>query len=345
MPRAIFREENSELFAACWQDYLKAHPASPYYLLTVLDYFLAYSRGLVVDKSFVLLHGEEVVACVFLPIEENNGRRSISIGQSFAPSPLFLDRKNLAQEVMTVVERLAQENGVKKIMFRIDVLQQERYPYNFLLRHDFLDASLLAYLVNCENPGMRRNHERAVRKIQSNPEFTILVMDKQHKDYEIHEEYRRLHHRAAGKVTRPKGTFDLQYRMLEEGNAILVGLRYRERFIAFTYFVFYQQGAISFSAADDPEFNNLPLYHVINAEALNYLKEKGIKYMDMGQPLTTSLQLFYYPDEKQKNIALFKTGFGGKFVQDLRGVKYLSRQAFRQDIDFFSKEYEKTIIQ
>ena len=67
------------------------------------------------------------------------------------------------------------------------------------------------------------------------------------------------------------------------------------------------------------------------------------KWIDMGQPLTISNQLFYYPDEKQRNIALFKTGFGGDFRMQFRGVKYFSKSLFLQDVKLFAEKYAEGI--
>lgn len=339
----IFRHNDKENFEKSWAEYLKTHPASPYYLLTALDYFLAYSQDVVSDKSFVVVKGNQPVAAVFLPIEQSGAGRRITVGHGYVMAPIFEDRKNLGAEVMEEIAKIARAENLQKIMFRVDPLLYEQYSFNFLMNHDFLDTSLLGYLVDCQNLTMRRNHERAVRKLQIDSDLQVFVMDEKNKDYQTHEQYRELHHKAAGKITRSKETFDLQYKMLEDGNAILVGLKKTGNFIAFTYFTFAGTGAISFSAADDPKFDHLPLYHLINYQAFRYLKNKGIKYMDMGQPLTVSRQLFHSPDEKQKNIALFKTGFGGKFVQDFRGIKYFSKETFRTDIENFTKEYEKTI--
>lgn len=344
MLKIIYRQDDKQAFENYWRQYLDSHQASPYYLLTMLDYFLAYSSNLITDQSFAVIKGDnKPVALVFLPIEEISGVRSISIGQSYAMAPIFEDQKKLDYEIMTLISEIAAKEKVEKIMFRVDPLLHKQYSYNFLMNHDFLDTSLLGYLVDCENPSLRRNHERAIRKLRANSEFQTFIMDEKNKDYRIHEQYRQLHHKAAGKVTRAKETFDLQYRMLEEGNAILAGLKKADLFIAFTYFMFYKDMAISFSAADDPEFDHLPLYHIINHEAFLYLKNRGVKHMDMGQPLTVSRQMFHYPDQKQKNIALFKTGFGGKFVQDFRGVKYLSKEIFRKDLKNFIKQYEESI--
>ncbi|MDP3994135.1 MAG: GNAT family N-acetyltransferase [bacterium] len=342
--RTISIETSPQEFTDVWVKFQATHETSPYYLPTTLEYFRAYSgKRLAAERSFVVVRGDEPVALAFVPIEEVKGKRSISIGQYFTLAPLWEPLKNLLGFVMAEIDRIATETKAAKAMFRIDLLQHKQYPYNFLLNYDYLNTSLLGYLVDCGSPSWRRNHERAIRKISSNPDYSVYIMDQTNKDYVVHEHYRQLHHKAAGKVTRSKESFDLQYRMLEEGNAILVGLKHKDRFIAFTYFMFYKNGAISFSAADDPEYNELPLYHIINAEGLKYLQKHGVLEMDMGQPLNISNQPFNFPDQKQKNITLFKTGFEGRFMNEFRAIKYFTKETFLEDQQNFSKRYQEAL--
>ena len=225
-------------------------------------------------------------------------------------------------------------------MFHLDILERQTQPLNYLLNYNYLNAAIHGYLVDCEHPAMRRNHERAVKKISADQNFSLYVMDKKNADYQIHEIYRELHYKCAGKITRPKETFDLQFKLLTEGHSILVGLKNKDKFVAFTYYTYAGDKAISFSAADDTDFAHLPLYHIINWTAVNELKKIGVKIMDVGQPLNLSHQFFYHPDEKQKNIALFKTGFAGALVNYYNGIKYFSRRAFEKDMQKFITQYQ-----
>lgn len=339
----IFREENEVLFQKYWNTYLSTHSSSPRYLLNHIDYFLVYSPDLYKDKSFVVIKNDQPVACVFLPVEEKDAKRSISINQGFTLAPIFEKQENLTEEIFSEIDRIAKEEGAGKIMLSIEPSLYEQYPYNFLLDYDYLNASLLSYLVDCQHISMRRNHKRSIQKILADKAFSVFMMDKNNADRKVHEQYCLLHHKCAGKITRSQETFDLQYKMLQEGNAVLAGLKFQDQCIAFTYFTFYQSNAISFSAADDPDYDHLPLYHTINIEAMRYLQKIGVKWIDMGQPLTTSKQLFYYPDGKQKNIALFKTGFGGDFRMNFRGVKYFSKALFEQDMKLFTEKYAESV--
>lgn len=338
----IFREQNQNLFKNYWDKYIADNKISPYYLFTNIEYLHAYAAGRIVkDRSFVYIKNNKPVSCVFLPIEAKDGLKSITIAGSFSPAPLFLSQRDLEQKMMNQIDIIAEEEKVKKIMFRVDPLESASYSYNFLMDYDYLDASLVGYLVDCKNISMRRNHQRAVRKINSDNDFSIFIMTKDNKDYQIHEKYRELHHKCSGRITRSKETFDLLFKLLEQGNAILVGLNYKGKFIAFTYFSHNGSKAISYSAADDPDFDHLPLYHIINFNAINYFHRIGIEEIDMGQPFNISNQFFYFPDQKQKNISLFKSGFGGRFVSNFFGVKYFSKDVFEADLDNFKANYIK----
>lgn len=341
----IFRKDNEKLFADYWNTYIRSHQISPQYLLTNINYLLAYSVNLHTDRSFVYVKDNQPTACVFLPIEKQTNGKTITIGNSFSLAPIFEHQKNIEKDTMENIDLIAQKENVEKIMFRIDPLEQKQYPYNFLMKYNYLDASLLGYLLDCQHITMRRNHRRAVKRIVSDQAFETFIMNKENSDYRIHEYYRKLHRQCAGKITRTKKTFDLQFKLLEEGHATLFGLKYKGQFIAFTYFSHHNSKAVSFSAADDPKFDYLPLYHIINATALNYFHGQGIKEIEMGQPLNTSRQLFCFPDKKQNNISLFKTGFGGRLVEDFRGIKYFSKKAFRKDMDGFVNNYQRFIYE
>lgn len=340
----ISKKENPTAFLRLWLEYVTINQISPLYLPTNIDYLSAYSGPLVADESFVYCHGGQITACAFIPVENRDGHISITSAGSFVPAPHFLTiSKKIETVIMDHIDEIASRYQVEKIMFRIDPLERILYPYNYLLNYDYLDASLLGYLVTANSSSMRRNHERAIRKIEQDKTISLSIMDKNNADYAIHESYRELHHKCASRVTRPKITFNLQYQMLTEGNSVLVYLKKDEQMIAATYFTYSGGKAISYSAADDPAWSHLPLYHIINARAIKYLNQQAVTKIDLGQPLNTSNQLFCFPDKKQKNISLFKTGFAGEFVNNFRGVKYFHPDAFAKDIKDFSQNYQSGI--
>ena len=157
-------------------------------------------------------------------------------------------------------------------------------------------------------------------------------MDYNNPDFEFHEKYRELHHKTSGRITRAIETFNLQFEKLKEDNAILIGLQHDNRFIAFSYFSHNMTGAYYGSASDDPAFEtDVPVGHCIIWTAIEYYKKRNLEYLDIGLQ-QFSHQIFDHPSQKDINISFFKRGFGGMTVPFYRGIKYLDRNAIKQDL-------------
>lgn len=341
----IFKEENEKLFFQYWSTMVEVCKVGPRYLPLNLEVNLALARYrsvLIADKSFIYMKNNNPVAGVFLPIEENNGLPTISVANYYVDAPLFLDR-SVEKSVFTTIDELARENTVVKIMLSVDPLERD-VNYNYLQKYNYLDTSILNYVIDLKMQDLfsylRRNHRRSIKWIAEDQDFSVFVIDSTKPSYDHHEEFRTLHHKCAGRVTAPKEAFDLQFEKLKQGHTVLFGLRYKEKNIAYMYFDYNEDKAISYQAADDPDYNQLPLYHILTFTAMEYLQKRGVKHIDTGQPSGPSHQIDYYPDVKQLNIGLFKYGFGGGFRSQFRGIKYFSKAALGKDIENFLDSYK-----
>ncbi len=344
----IFREKDEKSFWNAWGELLLKTKAGPRYLQSTIQYKLERSENLQSDKSFVAFLNGKPVSCVFLPVEKHENFLMASFRGEYLDAPLF---ENLAVQkaVFSSLDEIAKDNALSKIMFAIDPLAGEGGAYNYLQKYGYLDTSLLSYVIDLakfENllNGCRENHRRSIKEILNNKDFEVFYMDETNPSYEIHEEYRLLHHKASGRATRSKKTFDMQFEKLKQGNAALVGLRYKQKNIASLYFEHNFDKALYVSGADDPAYAKFPLYHVLMYSAMEYFKKRGVRELDTSQPSSPSLQFDYYPDEKQLNIALFKRGFGGDFKPLFRGVKYFSKELFEKDMKTFISQYEQKIF-
>lgn len=349
--RTIFKEENEKDFWIYWQDCVRKKRVSPRYFRTALEYRLAISAGeslLHSDKSFVYLLNSEPVACVFLPIEKRGREFSVSVKGDYASAPLFETAPKLEAKIFNLIDELALKNKVSKIMFSIDPLEKDRFSYNYLQKYGYLDTSILVYLISVPGSGdlfkmCRRNHRRSIRYILENKDFSVFYMDKNNPCEEIYKNYVLLHHKCSGRITRSQETFDLQYRALKEGNAVLFVLSRKGRNIAYYYFRYNANKATSASTADDPDYDSQPLYHVLLYSAMRYFQKNGVDRIDTSQPSNLSAQFDYYPDKKQLNIARFKNGFSGEFVDNFRGIKYFSEERFEKDVKVFINNYKKAV--
>lgn len=337
----LFKEKDEKLFWKNWREFTTNKNFAPRYLESTIKYYLSFIEdSIIFDKSFVYLTDNKPVAGVFLPIEKNNNNLTASFKGGYIDAPIYSD-KLIEKKVFTIIDDIAVQNQIAKIMFSIEPLQGHSYSY--LQEYSYLDTSILSYVFDLTKEDLlgscRRNHKRNIKKIKNNIDFSVFYINKNNPSYEIHEEYRRLHHKCSGKITRPKKTFDLQYEQLKQGKAVLFGLKHKNKNIAYLYFIYNADKAISASAADDPDYDELPLYHILYYSGMKYLKKIGIRYIDTSQPSGPSAQINYYPDKKQLNIAHFKQGFGGSFKPYFRGIKYFSKSLFKKDIETFITDY------
>jgi hypothetical protein len=349
--KIIFKEENENDFWKYWKEYVEKNNISPKYLRTYIEPLLIISKenGLLCsDRSFVYLENNEVVACAFLPIEKENKdstTKSIKIecDGDFVLSPLCKN-KNIEKKVFNLIDDVAKQNGLSKIMFYIDPLERECYSFNYLQKYNYLTSSILVYFIDTRKEKdllalCREGCRKLIRPLLKNNDFSVFYIDKENPDLNMHKLYENLHHKCAGRVTRPQWTFDNQFEELKQGHAVLFGLKYKGKEVAFCYFSYNANKAIYSSGADDPDYDKMSLYHILIFSAMKYFQEKGIDFIDVGQPSCPSSQFFYYPDEKQLKISLFKRGFCGEYAEDFRGIKYFSKDVFEKDMQFFTKNY------
>jgi hypothetical protein len=275
-----------------------------------------------------------------LPVERTGGNFYVGLGGGYVSAPLFSDEA-VRKSIMSLIDEIAVQNKIKKIMFSIDSF--ENPGYNYLQKYKYLDTSILEYFIDLQPNSLmsecRRGHRCDIKKIRNNPDFSVFMVSRDNLSYELHEQYRKLHHKCSGRVARSKKTFDLQFEKIKDGNALLFGLKFKNKNIAFSYFSIFSSKAIYEAGSDDPDYSRLPLYHILVFSAMEYLKKLGFQYVATGQPSGPSSQFDYYPDKKQLGIALFKRGFGGRFRPNYRGIKYYNRDCLLKDVDLLVKNY------
>ena len=341
-------KEDRENFEARWQEYILENIHSPRYLSSYLDYMKFYSKDILSDESFVVVESNKCVGICFLPVEQANGVVSISLSGYFTVAPLAISDR-VYDIVFKEIFEIGKNYNVGKIMFYLDSLVMEFFnKYNYLIKYVFIDSTGSNCVLDlCGEKStlwsrLRKCYKPLINGIFKNSEYDFVVVSKENPSYEIHEAYRELHKKAAGRETRPKTTFDKQYEMLQNGNATIIGLRYKGQFIGLCYFLHTSEVVVYMSAADDPEFTSMkiPIYHAILQKATEYFHDMGFKHMEYSQPAGYNLVdgFLDYLDEKQINIAHFKRGMGTKMVPLFRGVKYFDKNLLLKDIDSFREK-------
>jgi hypothetical protein len=338
-------------FEVYWTKFLgQNHQASVFYTLNWLRYQRFYSADrLVADLSFALIAPDDTVLSICpLYLENYAGVLRFSYRGEFLESlrtPLIaLDHqpksgKAIETEVFGYIDRLARDKGVFKCTFLIDPLCAiyEAEHFNRLTRHGYIDASISTQIIDLRLPreqlwmDLRKSYKPLINKAEGT--YEVIIMDHRNADFSLHEGYRQLHLKAAGRVTRPISTFNTQFEMLQADQAVLIGIKFNGRFVSISYFQHFHRSAYYASETDDPDVQVPVTYGPLTQwRAMLYYKERGFNYIELDNQ-QFGPQLFDDPSDKELSISMFKRGFGGRTLPLFRGVKYYNRELLRKEVN------------
>lgn len=305
------------------------------------------------NLSFLIVKEHNPIAFCPLFLENVVNNNQFSVKNSYLSTPLFAstlqtkEKKEIERTCFEKIDELVQTHNVSKIMFEIDPLLQKE-SFNYLIKYHYLDSSINTNIVdlNTDIQELWKKLRKSYRSIINNNQnkYIIFIMDSANANKEIHEIYRELHHKAAGKITRLLSTFDIEFRMLQKNNATLICLMKDDIYIAMSYF--YHNGKTVYygSSADDPLLsNNIPYEHSIIWSAIEYFKKNNYSKLELGWQ-HFSQQIFDHPSKKEVDISFFKRGFGGNVVPLFRGIKYLNKEQmaseFNNNIHSLQKQFK-----
>jgi len=295
------------------------------------------------DLSFVVIENKHILAICPLYVTKEDEYNQFSDDGGYLRSPIVSftlperKREKAYDFIFKTIDELAFRYNVVKSLIMFD--PQPDYSYhNLFLKYDYINTSLLTQIINLSKPkedlwmDLRKSYKALINKGLKTYDYHIMTRD--NADYEIHEKYRLTHFMAAGRATRPKENFDLQFEQLKAGQATLISVLFEGKYVQLNYFNHYNNYVHYASAADDPEFSStcmVPIGHAIIWQAIKYFKENNYKYLELGTQYFGN-QLFEYPSEKKKMISYFKRGFGGSPYPLYRGIKYYDKSLLKYDI-------------
>ena len=203
------------------------------YLRAFRDYQVAYSGTVVKDASFLVRLGGETVGLVFAPIEKRDANLSISSAGGYIPAPAT-DNDAVEKAAFARLDEIAKAAGVEKIVLNA-CLSNHHWQWNRLRVYGYTDTSALDAIVNLTLEEtdlwllLRRSYRSLINKYSDRNGCETIIVNADRPNHDLHETYRQLHAEAAGRVTRDKATFDLQYRMLLDGHATLMAIKCEDR--------------------------------------------------------------------------------------------------------------------
>ncbi len=335
-----------------WDRFCRESPDAWFWHTTDwLDYSLAYRPELQPRSfSFLCVEGPRILAAIPLQLthhEENSRKwKAFSLGGGFLPSPALVgglsptERDDTLDFIFGAIDDLAEELDVSHSRFRTEVLrpavrEPRHAPYNFLLRHDYIDCSINTQLIDLRlsrndlRAGLRRNHQRSIEKarklfkikIRSGPELTNVIFD----------QYVEMHARAAKRRTRPRATFEMMRAWIQSGRGFFVeALANDGKTAGFELYIVYKDASYGLSACNEPDYKHLPIRHLIEWEAMMWMRDHGVQFYDIGAQHFGILP-YAFPERKNLDISHFKYGFGGATVPFFHAERFHSSEHWQME--------------
>ncbi len=293
---------------------------------------------IVFDDSFVVVGDANDVLALVPLYSFRNSHNSLNycFGNAYLHGPLISKPpqtkhfNKICKLIYSYIEELSLKKGIHSHSTMIEPFEllEGRHYYNYLIDYGYKDESSVTNLIECYKPeeilwaNLRKSHKWCVN--QAKREFSCRVIYKSNYDFELCEAYRKLHAFAAGRVTRCIESFYAMYDAIKDGKAFLVLIEdSSHKVVGSYYFILQGDYALYASAATDPGLkSNNGVGNFGVWQGIISSKELGCKFVDLAQ-------MHVRPDitEKERNIDLFKRGFGGKRVTVFRGTKMFTNNA------------------
>lgn len=288
------------------------------------------------NLSFAIKGDKGIIAVIPLFIEECKGIPQFSnaggytVGPAVHQSLNYWECEDVLRDIFNHIGDLAIKYSAQKALFRTDPLANPKAAirwlnYNYFMRQGYRDESINSQVIDLE-PDIADLKIRVRRRYKSHinqglKAFQIRCFDSGNITDDVFETYRLLHHKAAGRVTRPLSTFQMFHDWIRQGYAVQLGVEWEGRYIAMIIVLTYKKSAYYASFADDPEIvSPVPIGPVIQWSVIEYLKKNGFEFYETGWQQFAELP-YDHPSEKDINISHFKRGFGGCTVPLFRGSK------------------------
>jgi hypothetical protein len=312
-----------------------------------IEFWRAYQREEASPEcSFLLVDTDGIQAICPLVIEhhpmyDEREFGGFNAGRLRGPAPAVNTRltPQRRQEVLAAayaqIDILAQEQGVARLSVEHSPLAPGSVVgegSNEILRYGFLDVSFTTQVLSL-NQGVdalwrdiRRGHRSDIKRgllaieteVFHGPGVSVEEFDA----------YREMHHRDAGRITRPMRTFSIQHEWILNGRAVLIGSKYQGEWVGFNYLMLHGTGAYYLSACEEPDVHvPVPVGHALQWTAIQWLKDQGYERYEIGRQYFGA-QLHDAPSAKEISISNFKRRFGGKAITAHAGERYYSRTFF-----------------
>ena len=182
-----------------------------------------------------------------------------------------------------------------------------------LLKSGFSGAPLYKQVIDLSSPeealwqDLRKSYKSLIHWSEKN--LALTLYDHSTIKPEIMDQFRDLHISVAGRETRSPETWHKQYEQVLNQEAFVYLAHLGGQLVSSALFLYSPAYCLYGVSASIRELFDKPLAHGLIWNGMLQAKKRGCKYFEMGD-LANLYGTAY--SEKEKNIATFKSGFGGQ---------------------------------
>lgn len=269
-------------------------------------YMAHYNGDAFRDLSFIVARGDDIKAIV--PCALLN--KVLTYTTAGIRAYYAQDEKKLLRAIYENLLALAAKNTADNIIIddpcispEISFWGYESYKYNAVptaILNAEIDLTLTADDIH---RGVRDSYRSLIT--QARKTLSITPVTTANVTPGIFDEFREFHARVAGRVTRPRESWDMQYEMVKSGCAELIMAHMEPHgLVSASLFTDYADVTTYAVAVYNRDLFDLPLAHALVYDGIFRAKDRGQKRFFLG-PLPPENRA----SEKEISIARFKKGF------------------------------------
>jgi hypothetical protein len=344
-------DKNSKYFILEWESALDKLPHSFIYTSYGINYYKSYCN-FIDDLSFIIKKGDDVIGLAIILLEKIEDKISISANGGYLPSPLYLNDK--AQKIIfNYIDSFIVKYNIELIKFYMDssiYINNNFIPkYNLLKKYDFFETNNLNLYIDLTLDekvlwaNLNKSYKSLINKYTKNTKNIFFVMTKDNASWEIFLEFYNLHSSISKNKARNISLFKEQFKLLENGLATLFYIKNEYGFLSFSLFFQYARSVIYATSVSKKEKNEEPYSHFLLWNANLFFKHQNFNHIIYGSPSGVSKLggIDDINDEKQLAISFFKRQMGAEIINVNRGIKFSSKESFKNFILEFAKKIDE----
>lgn len=304
-----------------------------------LNYYSAYNK--IENISFMIFHENKLIALIPFAKNLNKTKLSFSFGNNLIFSPVFSPKitQSLRKRIYNFTfELIKKKFKLKKIKInyqvspvyfknnKVEICSKNQFELLAYSKNFNVHNTLILDLTEEEDQlilNMSKYHRKNINKTSKIKNLKFEVLNKKKSRNSIIEkftEFKKYHRISAGRVTRPKKTWDIMLKKIYENEADLFYLNFDKKRISYLYCARYQDFAWGWSQVNLKKYEHISPRHFLEWNAMKYYKKNKLNFYEIGERYYA--QNDFIPSDKEISISEFKEKFGSnKYPKPIFKVK------------------------